>query len=125
MDCLETLFSPYNILFGIPLLFWCVMRHNQKIKDKCRKMGRASQRAQAKSRLSNALNYRPTTSYLVFEINTSNPRNGIKHHIEIRHEIDNGNNRYNVYLDGKRWQKQWSRFGFCRWLFGKIDRVVR
>ncbi len=87
-------------------------------------MGKASQRVQAESRLKHALDYTPPTTYVVFEINTSNPRNGIKHHIKIVHEIHNGNNRFNVYLNGEKWGKQWSRLGFCRWLFRQIDAVV-
>lgn len=102
------------------------MRHREKIKnykEKCRSMGKRSQEVQAENRLSNALNYRPINSTIIFEVWTHNPRNKAKHHLQIKHEVDNGNNKYNVYLDGVKWRKQFSRIGFCRWLFSKIDSV--
>ena len=89
-------------------------------KERCSKGGSVAKT----ERLGNALNYKPITSIVVFEINTHNPRTGAKHNLVIRHEINNGNNRFNVYLDGVKWQKQFSRFGFCRWLFKKIDSVI-
>ena len=96
------------------------MRRNNRYTE----MGKASQQFQTENRLANALNYRPVTSYLVFELCTNNPRNGVKHHLEIKHELHNGNSRYNVYLNGEKWGKQWSRTGFCKWLFKQIDDVV-
>ena len=86
-------------------------------------MGRAGQVVQENKRLAHALNYRPTTSYLVFEIATHNPRTGMMHHIEIRHDMDNGNDRYAVYLDGERWRNGWSRTRFASWIFRQIDSV--
>ena len=101
------------------------MRHSNKSKETLSKNGKRSQQVQAENRLSNALNYRSTNSLIIFEIWTYNPLNKNKHHIQIKHEINNGNNRYNVYLDNVKWHKQWSRLGFCRWLFLKIDSVVQ
>lgn len=98
-------------------------KNNDYIK-KCSVMGKKSAESRAKERLENALNYRPINSMVVFDIWTNNPRSGAKHHLEIKHEIDNGNDRYNVYLDGERWKKPFSRWGFCRWLFCKIDSVI-
>ena len=100
------------------------MRQIKKHKERCSRMGKASQKAQEQNRLANALNYRPPHSVLVFELNTHNPRTGAKNHIQIKHETGNGQGRYNVYLNGDRWKKSWSRWGFCRWLFGKIDHVM-
>lgn len=106
------------------------MRHTQKLIEKARlrgqRRGLASQKKQRNSRLEAALSYgpiRPTESYLVFEIGTHNPKTDVYHFMEIRHEMLNGNDRYSVYLDGVRWHKQFSRWGFCKWLFGKIDSV--
>ena len=67
---------------------------------------------------------RPVDSRLVFELATHNPRTGHLHHLEIKHEMENGNNRFNVYLDGACWRNQWSRSGFVTWLFEQIDRVI-
>lgn len=90
-------------------------------------MGKLSQKARMNDRLAAALAYgpiRPVESFLVFEIRTRNPRTGIEHHIEIKHDPGDGDNRYSVYLDGVKWNKPWSRLGFCRWLFWKIDSVI-
>lgn len=87
-------------------------------------MGKSSQQVQENKRLESALNHRPTNSMLVFEIWTHNPRTGAENHLQIKHEIDNGNNRYNVYLNGEKWRKPWSRTGFVTWLFEKIDSVI-
>ena len=100
------------------------MRHNKFTKKQCQLGGVNSQIMQANDRLANALNYRPVNSLPIFEIWTYNPSTGAKNHLEIKHEMGDGNNRYSVYLDGKRWHKPWSRTGFCLWLFGKIDAVV-
>lgn len=115
----------HNTLLCFLYLLWCFMRRNKKNIERCRKMGLESQRVQAENRLKSALNYKPLNSYTVFELNTCNPRNGIKHQLIIKHELHNGNNRFNVYLDGEKWGKQWSRYGFCRWLFKQIDSVIR
>lgn len=98
----------------------------RKLSEKGRRRGKARQANQLNSRLVHALNHDPIRSvgsYLVFEINTFNPRTGQRHNLQIRHEVDNGNNRYNVYLDGDKWRRQWSRWGFCIWLFDKIESV--
>lgn len=90
------------------------------------KRGKQSQVVQENERLVAALKYgpiRPIESYLVFEITTYNPRTGQRHLLQIKHEIMNGNNRYNVYLDGDRWRNQWSRYGFIIWMFDKIESV--
>lgn len=106
------------------------MRHiREKIKKK-RELGRLggkiSQRNQENKRLERALKYGPVRSvesFFVLEIITRNPRTGRENHIELRHEIDNGNNRYNVYLNGERWRNQWSRTRFASWLFKQIESV--
>ena len=101
------------------------MRHSKilKFKQKQSRRGKASQRTQAQDRLANAVAYEPH-SYLVFEIFTKNPRNGIENHIQIKHEAYNGSNRYNVYLNGERWRNSWSRSRFANWLFNQIDSVM-
>lgn len=86
-------------------------------------MGKRSQEVQENKRLSAAIGYQPLTSYLVLEMDTHNPRTGTKHHIELRHDPGNGNDRYNVYLDGEKWRNNWSRTRFTNWLFGQIDSV--
>lgn len=89
--------------------------------------GKRSQDVQTNSLLAAAMAYgsiRAIESYLVFEIRTRNPRTGVEHLIEIKNDPGDGNNRYHAYLDGARWAKPWSRTGFCRWLFTKIDSVV-
>jgi len=96
------------------------MRHS---KESCSRGGINSQKVQENKRLSGALDYRPMHSYIVFEITTHNPRSGVRHHIVIKNEYNNGSNRYNVYLDGDKWREHWSRWGFCRWLFRQIDPV--
>ena len=121
---LPELIEQTNRLICVLLLFGDIMRRNKKHTERCSRMGKASQAAQARKRLEAALAYAPEDSYLVFEIHTHNPRTGAKNHLEIRHEFDNGNSRYNVYLNGDKWHKQWSRWGFCRWLFEKIDPVL-
>lgn len=98
----------------------------KKISDKNSLRGKKSQAIQATKRLTAALNYGPVRtleSYLVFEITTHNPRTGQRHLLQIKHEIMNGNNWYNVYLDGDRWRNQWGRYGFICWLFDKIESV--
>jgi len=92
-------------------------------KELASRMGKRSQEVQENKRLSHAVNLRPTNSLLVFEVRTNNPRTGIQHHIEIRHEIQNGNDRYSVYLNGDRWRNSWSRTRFVSWLFRQIDSV--
>lgn len=90
-------------------------------------MGLVSAVARDNARLQSALKYgpiRPVESYRVFEIGTHNPRTGQRHLLEICHDVGDGDNRYSVYLDGIKWRKPWSRYGFCRWLFGKIDPVI-
>lgn len=90
-------------------------------------MGKRSQVVQENKRLAAALEYGPIRTVAplpIFEIRTRNPRTGQEHLIEIKHEMLNGNNRFMIYLDGKKSGRQWSRTAFCRWLFGKIDSVV-
>lgn len=89
-----------------------------------RAAGKAGILAQKNKRLEHALEYKPQDSYLVFELHTHNPRTGAKNHLEIRHEEGNGPSRYTVYLNGDRWHKPFSRWGFCRWLFEKIECVA-
>lgn len=93
-------------------------------REKASRMGKASQVVQENNRLAHALNYRPPHDYLVFEMDTHNPRTGQRHHIEIRHETGNGNDRYAVYLDGERWRNGWSRTRFVSWIFRQIDAVM-
>jgi hypothetical protein len=100
--------------------------HFKKISDRASRRGKQSQAVQENKRLAAALKYGPIRSiesYLVFEITTHNPRTGQRHLLEIRHELRNGKDRYNVYLDGVKWRNQWSRAGFTNWLFGKIESV--
>ena len=103
------------------------MRHSQKqisaASERASRMGKVSQRAQENRRLTHALDHRPVTSYLVLELDTHNPRTGQRHHIEIRHDPGNGNDRYSVYLDGGRWRNSWSRSRFAGWIFAQIDSV--
>jgi hypothetical protein len=100
------------------------MRRSSEYKESCRLRGIASQRASQNKRLAHAVDCRPTESYLVLEIGVHNPRTGIYNYMEIRHEMKDGNNRNTVYLNGVRWNKAFSRSGFCRWLFNKIDPVL-
>jgi len=100
----------------------------KNISEKNSARGKASQVVQHNTRLARALEYGPLRaieSYLVFELRTHNPRTGQRHLIEIRHELDNGNDRYNVYLDGDKLRNQWSRSWFAAWLFSKIESVRR
>jgi len=99
------------------------MRHTKLTRERAARMGKASQAVQENNRLAHALKHRPVTSYLVFELDTHNPRTGQRHHSDIRHDIDNGNDRYAVYLDGERWRNGWSRTRFIDWLFRQIDSV--
>jgi hypothetical protein len=115
--------SLHNKLLYVDFELRHIMRHQRLTSEKASRMGRASQAAQENDRLAYALSYRPTTSYLVFELDTHNPRTGQRHHIEIRHEMSTGNNRYAVYLDGERWRNGWSRTRFIGWLFRQIDSV--
>jgi hypothetical protein len=104
-----------------------INKHYATLRKKRSDMGRKSQAVQENARLASALAYgprRPIESYLVFQIRTRNPRTGQEHEIEIKSDPGAGNNRYHVYLDGVKWAKPWSRWGFCRWLFDKIDRVL-
>ena len=101
-----------------------------QIIEKRREVGRVrglkSAGSDSNTRLQAALEYGPNRSiesYLVFEIRTFNPRTKQRHLLEIRHDPGDGNDRYSVYLDGDRWHKPWSRWGFCRWLFKQIDSV--
>lgn len=101
-----------------------IMRHRKilEFKQKQSERGKIGQRIKAENRLANALEYEPH-SYLVFELYTHNPRSGTRHHIEIKHEIDNGNERYNIYLNGEKWRNSWSKTRFADWLFKQIDSV--
>jgi hypothetical protein len=63
------------------------MRH----KEKCSLRGKQSQEIQENSRLSAALNYQPIESFIVFEIETHNPRTSQRQNLEIRHDPGNGN----------------------------------
>lgn len=102
------------------------MRHSKNYLKKCSRQGKQSQKAQENNRLESALNHEPIRSIesdLILEINTFNPRNGAENNLKIVHEVCNGNDRYSVYLNGDRWKKQFSRTGFCNWLFNKIDSV--
>lgn len=99
----------------------------RKISENRSRAGKCSQEVQENNRLASALAYgpvRPIEPFLVFEIRTHNPNTGIEHLMEIKSDPGDGNNRYHVYLDGVRWAKPWSRTGFCRWLFNKIDPVL-
>jgi hypothetical protein len=102
-------------------------KHYATLGKKRSAMGRKGQAVQENARLASALAYgprRPVESYLVFQIHTRNPRTGQEHEIEIKSEPGDGDNRYHAYLDGVSWAKPWSRWGFCRWLFEKIDSVL-
>lgn len=91
-----------------------------------RDMGRESQRVQAECRLAAALEFgaiRPIESTLIFEVHTFNPLSGQRHLLELKHELRNGNDRYNLYIDGKRQRNQWNRSGFVNWMFRKIESV--
>lgn len=79
------------------------MRHLPKDKTKLSRMGKISQKVQENKRLKAALSgpIRSIESTLIFEIKTFNPFSGLRNTIEIKHEIENGNNRFNVYLNGK------------------------
>ena len=100
------------------------MRHAKLTSEKAARMGRAGQAAQENNRLAHALSPRPTASYLVFEMDTHNPRTGQRHHIEIRYDMGNGNDRYAIYLNGERWRNGWSRTRFAAWLFRQVDSVL-
>lgn len=106
------------------------MRHIQHIietaRTKGRIMGLKSQENRFNDRLQAALDFsqiRPIESYLVYEIIGINPRTGRMVCLELCHDVDNGVNRYNLYMDGKKIGRQWSRWGFCQWLFDMIDCV--
>ncbi len=101
------------------------MRHSKIVafKQKQSRRGKIGQQIKAEERLANAVAYEPH-SYLVFELHTNNPRTGIKNHIQIKHESDNGKDRYNIYLNGDRWRNSWSRHRFTNWLFNQIDSVM-
>lgn len=97
-----------------------------KLSERGRRRGKQSQIVQENKRLTAALEHGPIRtieSYPVFEITTHNPRTGQRHLLEIKHELLNGTDRYNVYLDGVKWRNQFSRYGFVTWLFGKIESV--
>lgn len=88
--------------------------------------GLASQEKQANDRLQAAIDFgpiRPIKSYLVHEFISINPRTGIMVYLELLHEFRNGTDRYNLYADGKKIGRQWSRWGFAQWVFGKVDPV--
>lgn len=116
----------HNKLIYTDCEFNNIMRHRkriEKIRERCSRMGKRSQEVQRNHRLEHLTDLRPTTSFLVFELRTNNPTTGIQHHIEIRHEIDNGTNRYNIYLNGERWRNGWSRTRFVKWIYTQIDSV--
>jgi hypothetical protein len=86
--------------------------------------GKIGQSVQENNRLSAALDHRPIEGFMIFEIETHNPRTGQRQNLEIRHDPGNGNNRYYLYINGERSRKQWSRTGFTKWLFKNIDQVI-
>ncbi len=98
----------------------------EQARERGSRRGKLSQAARRNERLASALEFepaRPAESFLVFELATRNPRTEVTHYLEIRHEVDDGTDRFNVYLDGDKWRNGWSRSRFCGWLFKQIDSV--
>ncbi len=87
--------------------------------------GKRSAEVRRDGRLAAALAYdaEVVRSFLVFEVRTFNPCSGQRHLLELKHELRNGNDRFNLYIDGTRQRNQWSRTGFVDWMFRKIESV--
>ena len=95
-------------------------------KKQAEEWGKRSADVQREGRLDAALNFKPirsVTSTLIFEVRTLNPITGLRHVLELKHEARNGNDRYNLYIDGKCQRNQWSRWGFVVLMFNKIEKV--
>lgn len=106
------------------------MRHLRESIKKLQRIntvrGLYGRKTQENNRLQHALEFgptRPIESYYVFGIATYNPSTGIAHIFEIRHDVGNGTNRYNIYLDGELWKINFSRWWFVNWLFERIESV--
>lgn len=107
------------------------MRHYLKERinkhiETCRAKGRRSQANQQNYRLQAALECGPIRSIEgrdMLYVLTYNPRTETEHFKKIRHEIDNGNDRYNVYLDKQKWRNGWSKTRFVKWFFEQIEKV--
>jgi hypothetical protein len=85
-----------------------------------------SQQARRNERLAAALLYepaRPIERVLLFELATWNPIRGQGHYLELWHEVDTGEGKFAVYLDGRRWRNGWSVSRFAGWMARQIDRV--
>lgn len=98
--------------------------------DAARKKGKAwnvlSQNAKARERLAKALEFGPARSLqriLVGEVAWHNALSGQRTLFELYHELDDGNGKFTVYVNGERWRNGWSASRFSRWMAGKIDRV--
>ena len=95
-------------------------------KEQAAEWGRRSGEVQRVDRLAAALNFapvRPVEDVLVFEVRTFNPFSGQRHLLELKHGVRNGNDRFDLWIDGTRQRNQWSRWGFVHWMFRKIDSV--
>jgi len=102
------------------------MRHSNGYMEKCRLKGKRGQETQRNERLAAARDFGPIRLVEPVHIGVLkylNPRTGDEHTMDIWHEPNNGNDRYTVYFNGKRWPKQWSRTGLANWLFDRIESV--
>ena len=99
----------------------------EKKRNRGRLGGIESQRRPEIGRLSNALKFGPARSVettLLFVVNTYNPITEQRNHIEIKHEINNGSGKVNVYLNNEKWRNGWSATRFAKWICGQIGKVL-
>ncbi len=102
------------------------MRPSPEYREKCSTRAKRKNEIDENERLRAALEFGPIRAIHpvhIGELYYRNPRTGTEHSMDLWHEPGNGNDRYTVYFDGKRWPKQWSRTGLINWLFDKIESV--
>ena len=98
----------------------------EQARERAARRGRLSQAARRNERLAMALEYeppRPVERILLFELATWNPIRQQGHYLELWHELESGEGKFLVYLDGERWRNGWSVSRFSRWLAVQVDRI--
>ena len=95
-------------------------------KEFGRRRNLLSQSSKKNDRLAAALEFGPRRSIhrtLVGELAWHNASTGQRTLFELFHELDSGEGKFSVYVNGERWRNGWSPTRFCRWLSRKIDRI--
>jgi len=103
-----------------------VRKQIEAAREKGRGWNRLSQKAKENERLIQALESGPArilSRVLVGELAWHNAFSGQRTLFELYHELDDGNGKFTVYVNGERWRNGWSRSRFAEWLAGKIESV--